>query len=291
MRKSDKRLAYLLVFPIVAILIVLIFVPIAVTFYYSLCDYKLTSRKGIQFAGLKNYLDVLADETTQVALVNSGIIFVIVLAITVVLGMIFALALTKRTKISGFLLALVVVPWALPPIVNGIIWRFMFHPSFGLINSILLHLNAISEPIQWFNERTLLLVVISVSVAWRAIPLAALVFFSALQSVPTHLYEVAKIDGCSSSRAFFSITLPLISPTMSVVLTTTTITGLSVFDEVVTLVGNSSNYATVMMESYLRSFKFLNFGNGSAFVYIVMIIEILFVILFMKVLRKDVEYL
>ena len=166
----------------------------------------------------------------------------------------------------------------------------MFHPSFGLINSILLHLNAISEPIQWFNERTLLLVVISVSVAWGAIPLAALVFFSALQSVPMHLYEVAKIDGCSSTRAFFSIILPLISPTMSVVLTTT-ITGLSVFDEVVTLVANSSTYATVMMESYLRSFKFLNFGNGSAFVYIVMIIEILFVILYMKVLRKDVEYL
>ena len=98
MRKSDKRLAYLLVSAIVAILIVLIFVPIAVTFYYSLCDYKLTSRKGIQFAGLKNYLDVLADETTQVALVNSGIIFVIVLAITVVLGMIFALALTKKQR-------------------------------------------------------------------------------------------------------------------------------------------------------------------------------------------------
>ena len=291
MRKNEKRLAYLLVSPIVAILIVLIFLPIAVTFYYSLCDYKLTSRKGIQFAGLKNYIDVLCDKTTQVALINSSIVFITVLLITVVLGMIFALALTKRTKISGLLLALVVVPWALPPIVNGIIWRFMFHPSFGLINSILMHLDIITEPIQWFNERELLLSVISISVAWRAIPLAALVFFSALQSVPVHLYEVAKIDGCSSTRAFFSITLPLISPTMSVVLTTTTITGLSVFDEVVTLVGNSSTYATIMMESYLRSFKFLNFGNGSAFVYIVMIVEIIFVIFYMKILRKDVEYL
>lgn len=136
-----------------------------------------------------------------------------------------------------------------------------------------------------------ILPIVSITVAWRAVPLAAVTFLAALQGIPAQLYEAADMDGGGVFRKFTFVTLPLLRPALGIVVTTTAITALNVFDEIVSLIGYSSANATLMMETYLRTFKFMRFGEGSALIYIVMIITGLFGIIHTRSIYRKVEYL
>lgn len=281
--------SYLMILPIVALLI-LIYYPTLLTLVYSFTKMDLLDPSESGFAGLSNYRAIFADPVIMQSFLNSGVVLVVVLALTVIIGLGFAFVLKQASPVSGMLLAITIIPWALPPIVSGIIWRWVFHPSFGFANSILIRLHVIEAPIQWLNSPTLLIGIVAVSVAWRAIPLAALIFFSALQNIPQQLYDAAAIDGANVVGRFLHITLPLLRTAMGIVLTTTSITAISVFDEVVSLAGYSSANSTLLMQTYLRTFRNLDFGTGSALVYVVMLLTGMVGLFYVRRIYKEVEY-
>lgn len=291
MEKHHNKDAYIFVSPLAFITIVLIYVPIAVTFYYSFINLELTKPKPRAFVGLANYLNLVTDKLVIRGLINSLFIMCAILIMTIILGLAFALILKIDTPINGFLTAVAIVPWAMPPIVSGIVWRWMFHPNFGLINSIAMRLGFISEPVQWFLNPVYILLIVSISGAWRAIPLGAVTFLAALQCIPVHLYESAEIDGCGKIKGFFHITLPLLRPSLSIVITTTSITAINVFDEVVSLMGFSNVNSTLMMEIYLRTFKFMRFSEGSALTWMVMIFAGILGIFYVRRIYRKVGYL
>jgi len=287
----DKKTPYLSVAPMALIMLLLIYVPIIITLIFSFSKMNLKKPDETGFLGLDNYSTVVFDPAIWRATVNSLIIMIIILIITLLLGLIFAFILNKDTIIKNILTAVAIIPWAIPPIVCGLIWRWIFHPSFGLLNSVLLFIGAIGKPVQWMMNPRYILVIVAVTAAWRAIPLAVVTFLAALQGIPGQLYEAAEIDGCSVFGKLFRITLPLLRPSIGIVLTTTSITAINVFDEIVSLLGYSTSNNTLMMEIYMRTFRFMRFGEGSALTYLVMLFIGIFGIAYTKMVYKEVKYL
>ena len=289
--KKRNYTPYLMLIPGIILMSTLVFYPILRTFLYSLQRIKLTEPNNIKFIGLDNYKLILQSESFWMSLQNSLIVLVIVIIIATIIGVLVALLLNVNTKVKGILTAIAIIPWALPPVVNGVMWRWIFHPSYGLLNRILLNLNIIDIPIQWLSQRWSIMLIVSLVVAWRNIPFCAIVILSALQAIPTQIYESALVDGSKPLQTFRSITLPLIMPSLGIVLTSTSINAINVFDEIVSLSGYGDVSKTLMIDSYLRTFSFLDYGMGSALTYIIMLLAGMLGLIYIKSLNRKIEYL
>lgn len=287
---KKKLLPYLLLAPMMIIMGVLVFYPVAATFSYSLKQWKLTAPNDIRFVGLENYITVLKSESFWYSLQNTLFILVLVVAAAMVFGVVLALFLNVQVKCSGLLLAVSILPWALPPYVNGILWRFIFHPGYGFMNKLLMRLGVTEAPVEWLSSRWLMLLVVSIVVVWRSVPFVALVCLAGRQSIPHGLYEAAKIDGGSAPYIFRTITLPLMLPFIGIGITTTSVTAVNVFDEIIALSGYSDLGKNILVESYLTTFSFLDFGKGSAVTYLVMFLAGLLGIFYLRSLDKEVDY-
>lgn len=291
MKKRKNITPYLMVAPGAILMIVLVFYPILVTFTYSLQKMKLTAPQNNQFIGFENYKKILMDPEFWYAFQNSLIILVTVVLLTAVIGLMIALLLHVDTKVKGILTAIAIIPWALPPIVNGVMWRWIFHSSYGFLNRLLLNLNLIEEPVQWLSSRFSVILIAALVVAWRNIPFCAVVLLSALQGIPKQIYESAVIDGSGTFQTFKQITLPLLMPSFGIVLTSTSINAVNVFDEIVSLSGYGDVSKTLMIDAYLRTFSFLDYGIGSALTYIIMIFAGILGLLYIKNVYREVNYL
>lgn len=287
---KQKILPYLLLAPMMLIMGVLVFYPIAATFSYSLKKWKLTAPGDIRFIGFDNYKNILKSESFWYSLQNTLFLLVLVVVATSILGVLVSLFLNIQVKGAGILLAVAVLPWALPPYVNGILWRFVFHSGYGFMNKVLIGLGMVDKPVEWLTSRWMLLVVVAIVVVWRSVPFMALVCLAGRQSIPHGLYEAAKIDGAGTFQIFRRITFPLMLPFIGIGITSTSVTAVSVFDEIVALSGYSDMGKNILVESYLTTFTFLDFGKGSAVTYLVMFVAAILGVFYLKSLNKEVEY-
>ena len=269
--KRDGKSAFGFLFPTGLIIFGLVLFPIIVTFIYSLQEYKLTEPENFAMVGFRNYNEVLKNQAFQDALVNTLVVLGVVVIIDFLFSIVVALILYSNTKISGPLTAIAIIPWALPPIVNGMVWKFVFYPGFGLMNKVLYRLAIIQEPIKWLNTRYGTLIIVGLIVAWRVIPFCAIVFLANMQSIPKQVYEAAEVDGANGVQMFANITMPMLMPSVAIVLTNLTMNAINVFDEIVALVGYRSMGETLLICNYTQTFSFMNFGYGSAITYIIMI--------------------
>ena len=287
---KQKILPYLLLAPMMLIMGVLVFYPIAATFSYSLKKWRLTAPGDIRFIGFDNYKNILKSESFWYSLQNTLFLLVLVVVATSILGVLVSLLLNIQVKGAGILLAVAVLPWALPPYVNGILWRFVFHSGYGFMNKVLIGLGVVDKPVEWLTSRWMLLVVVAIVVVWRSVPFMALVCLAGRQSIPHGLYEAAKIDGAGTFQIFRWITFPLMLPFIGIGITSTSVTAVNVFDEIVALSGYSDMGKNILVESYLTTFTFLDFGKGSAVTYLVMFVAAILGVFYLKSLNKEVEY-
>jgi multiple sugar transport system permease protein len=287
--KRDGKQAFVFLLPTVLIIIGLVFYPIIKTFIYSLQEYKLTEPDNFHFVGFQNYCEILKSQAFKDAVVNTLIVMGVVLIVGFIFSILVALILYSKTKLSGLLTAVAIIPWALPPIVNGDMWKFIFYPGFGLLNKILYNLNMIREPIKWLNTRYGTLIIVGLIVSWRVIPFGAIVFLANMQSIPREIYEAAEVDGANGKQMFISITMPLIVPSIAIVLTNLTMSAINVFDEIAALVGYRTTGQPLLIYNYTQTFSFMNFGFGSAITYIIMIGSGVFGYFYIRSLNRGVE--
>ncbi|WP_346707994.1 sugar ABC transporter permease [Massilistercora timonensis] len=205
---KKKVVPYLLLAPMILIMGALVFYPVAATFSYSLKKWKLTQPGDIRVIGFKNYVDILTSDSFWYSLQNTLVILAVVVALTTVVGFLVSSFLNIQVRLSGVLLALAVLPWALPPFVNGILWKFVFYSGYGFLNKLLVGLGLFDQPVEFLTSRWSLLLVVSVVVVWRSVPFMALVCLAGRQSIPVDFYEAARIDGGGSFQIFRRITLP-----------------------------------------------------------------------------------
>ena len=274
MRRDTK--GTLLLLPCLLLLLISVILPVVLTFRYSLKYYNLTEPQNEKFIWFENYVKIFKDPHFYNALYNSVIILIMVMIIGLVFSIITGLVLNVKSKINPVLTALVIIPWAMPPIVNGIMWKFIFFPGYGFMNKILMNLHLIKNPISWTDNRYLFLLVISIVVSWRIIPFSSLVILANLQNIPESYYDAVKVFGGNKLQEFYYVTLPMLLPSIGVVLINLTTTALSIFDEVIAISGYQFEIQTLLVYNYSTTFNFLDFGYGSAISYVVMILSGIF---------------
>lgn len=260
---------YLLVIPTLIIIFLTVFLPSLITLNYSFKNYNLTKPTEIKYIFFNNYINIFKDKEFIIALVNTLCIIIIVTFIGIILSIIFSLTLNKTNFFSPFLTAIIIIPWALPPLINGIMWKFIFFPN-GLINKLLFNFNIIKEPILFTQNRLSFIIIISLIIIWKTIPFSSILILSNLQNIPKEYYDAIYIDGANKYQTFFKITLPLIKPSIIVSLMNLTTASISVFDEIIALNGYSYETQTLLVYNYSYTFNFLDFGYGSAISYIIM---------------------
>ena len=274
MKRDTKGM--LLLLPCLLLLLISVILPVVLTFRYSLKYYNLTEPQNEKFIWIENYIKIFKDPHFYNALYNSVLILVMVMIIGLVFSVITGLVLNVKSKINPVLTALVIIPWAMPPIVNGIMWKFIFFPGYGFMNKILMNLHLIKNPISWTDNRYLFLLVISIVVSWRIIPFSSLVILANLQNIPESYYDAVKVFGGNKFQEFYYVTLPMLLPSIGVVLINLTTTALSIFDEVIAISGYQFEIQTLLVYNYSTTFNFLDFGYGSAISYVVMILSGIF---------------
>ena len=285
-----EKLAYTLLAPMIIIMFVLVIYPIAATFSYSLKKWKLSKPNDIRFIGLKNYINILSSESFLQSVKNTLFILVAVVIITTIISILVALFLNIKIRFSGVLLAIAIVPWAIPPFVNALLWKFVFYSGYGFLNKLLLNLHLINTPVSWLDNRYSLLFIVSIVVSYRLIPFMTLICLAGRQSISDNLIEAAKIDGAGRFMVFKKIITPLMLPFLAVGITQTSISAINVFDEIVALSGYSDMGKSMLIESYLITFNFLEFGKGSAYTYIIMLFAGILGFVYIKSLNREVEF-
>jgi multiple sugar transport system permease protein len=222
---------------------------------------------------------------------NTVLYIVVGVGLSTLFGLVIALVLQRRSHWRGIILALVVLPWALPAVVEAVIWGWIYDPTFGVLNSVLKSLGVINTYHVWVGiGRVVSIVLIELVQVWQITPLAALLILAALQSIPQELYEAARVDGAGRWEMFKRITLPLIRPGLAVAMVESLILTLNVFDQVYVLNGFAPGGASIMLQTYQISFNNLNFGQGYALSLLATFATMLLSLLILAVVYRRVEF-
>jgi len=287
---ADARLGLMLAAPIVFAMLSLVLIPVASTLWDSLHRVN-PMMAGTPFIGLQHYRDLLADPIVNEAWRNTVVYVLICVVLETAGGIGAALLINQAGRWRRYLLAAVVLPWALPGVVNAVVWGWIYNPAFGLLNGILVAAGLDFEKFVWFNDRTIALFAVSLVHVWRMLPLTAVIVLAALQSIPNDLYEAARIDGASRPRMFTHITLPLIRGGIAIAMTQSTVAAFNFFDEAWILTGSSRGTRPILVQVYLEAFQNLHFSYGMALSVLVMIaslaVSLVYVLRVQRVTRLD----
>jgi len=240
------------------------------------------------FAGLKNYKAVI-DSIYFLRAVKRTLIFTFAsVPVTVLLGLLTASLLNRRFFGDVALKALVLLPWAIPISISGVVWKGFFSGGWGALNALLYMAGIIPKYIGWLTTPSLAtLVVITVQV-WTQFPFATVLILAAMQAIPEELYEAAAIDGAGLLQRFFYITLPSIRAMLAIVIIFETLMGLTTFDLTYALTGGGPGTATTFVSyfTWAESFKMLNFGNGSALAVILAAVSLVMILAILQLIPK-----
>ncbi len=263
-RLRRQLLPYILVSPLLVFIVALSFVP-AVDTTVEAFFRIMPLDPPTTFTGVGNFRALFDNPAIVTSWVNTAVYVAIGVVASVVLGTAIAVALRRRFRFRGIMLALVVLPWALPSVVEAVIWNWIYNPTFGVLDSFLRSLHAIGGYHVWLGlDRWLTIALIEVVQVWQITPLSALIIMAALQSIPPDLYEAARVDGAGALSSFRRISLPLIRPAVAVAAVEALVLSLNIFDQVYILNGIAPLGSSVMLQTYVTTFEDLNFGGGYA---------------------------
>ncbi|KQT65773.1 MULTISPECIES: carbohydrate ABC transporter permease [unclassified Aureimonas] len=286
---GEAWLGLAFVVPIIAIMGGLVFLPVISTLVDSL--YRIDPmRAGTPFVGLGNYTTLAGDANVRQAWFNTLVYVVIAVLLQAIGGLGAALLLNRVRTGRRWLLAALVLPWCLPPVVNALVWLWIYNPSVGLLNSVLQSLGIIETNKVWFNDRTTALFLIALVHVWRMLPLTAIILLAALQSIPKELYEAAKLDGAGPIKAFRMVTLPLISGGIAIALSQSTVFAFNLFDEAWILAGSSLDTRTVIIQVYMSAFQNLKFSLGMALSVLAMIASLLVSLVYVLRVYRETRF-
>jgi multiple sugar transport system permease protein len=243
------------------------------------------------FAGFANFQDVFNNSQVRDSLVNTGIYVVFGVVLSVAIGAYFGLLLQRNFRGRGIVLALMVLPWALPGVVEGVIWSWIYDPTFGVLNSSLKTVGVIHNYQLWIGTHQLeTIFFISLVQVWQITPLAAILVLASLQAIPSELYEAADVDGATSWQSIKRVTLPLIRPGLAIAVVQGLVMSLNIFDQVYVLNAGATTGSSLMTETYQITFGNLNFGDGYALSLLATVTTILLSLAAVKIIYRKVEY-
>lgn len=286
--QSDAAWVAFLNLPAVLLILSLVLYPILYSLWISMHRYNLRRPGQTEFVGLGNYDQILHDPQFWDAVRVSGVFAVLAVVGVVAIGMGIALLLHAEFRGRGLARAVLLIPWAIPGVVNGLMWNGIFGKSGG-VNALLAAVHGIPvlpEQQSWLSDAGTALYAAVAAHIWKEVPFAAIVFLAALQAIPGDQYQAARVDGSGPWRTFRCITLPWLLHPLLIVAIFQTMTAFRTFDLIFTLTGGGPGRAThvIAWQTYTQAFRFLNFGHANAYSYLIALLTLTITLLYIRLL-------
>lgn len=284
---SNKLVIALYVLPALLLIMVLIYVPIILTGYYGLM--KWDGIGEMSFIGLENYTKLLKDVEFWKSAFHSFLL-AIFSAISLVGYLIISLILAGKIKGANFLRKIYLVPMLLSSVAIAQLWLKVYHPTNGLVNSLLISIG-IDNPPAWLAEPNLVLSALFVPIIWQYAGFYILIYYAALKNIPESLIEAAKIDGANAFQIAYKIKVPLIAGVIKVTIVLAIVGSLKYFDLIYVMTGGGPNGSSEVMASYMyqKAFGTYDFGYGSAVGFFLLLICLVVTWLIRKLTATDEE--
>ncbi|WP_370425694.1 carbohydrate ABC transporter permease (plasmid) [Pantoea vagans] len=287
LRQREQRQAWVLLAPMLLVMLLLTAWPLLRTIWLSFTDAALIgSGETPAWIGLENYLYALSDPDFRASVWRTLYFTLVSVTFEGVIGVLVALLLNQKFVGRNVLRVLVIMPWALPTIVNAMMWRLNFNPDYGSINALLSQLGIIDGYRSWLGSPDAALNAVMFADIWKNYPLVTLLVLAALQSIPEDLFEAARLDGASAWRRFRAITFPAIVAPLGVALVLRTIDAFKIFDiiYVMTRGGPVDSTKTLSFFVYQESFSYLRAGSGAAYAILMTLMCALLITLYLLML-------
>ena len=286
--QSNSKLVAVLITPTLILVIGVVLYPLIYSFVVSFGDVQFSNIKDFHFEGLLQYTKAFTDpEFINSLRVSASFVFFTVL-IKLILGILVAVILKENFIGRSLARALIIIPWATPFIVVGLMWKWMLHSSVGVINFILLKIGIIDAYIPFLSTRTFAMPSVILADVWQGTPFFVIIILAGLQTIPDELYEAARMDGAGGVKSFFYITLPMVKFPLFISTILGTIFAINSFDLFFVLTrggpGNITTNATLF--DWNNAFKFYHLSYSSAISYIILLIAMIITIGYVVIMRK-----
>jgi ABC-type sugar transport system permease subunit len=291
LRQQDVRTAWFLILPSLLVILGVTLWPVISTFFLSFFNLSTGLNQARTFVGAGNYIDLLKDQTFWETIGRTMHFTLGSVGLELVLGLGIAQLIHSHPWGWRFLRFALIIPWAVPTIVNGAMWRWIYSADFGALNGLLLQLGLIQHYVPWLTRTDLAMNLVIVADVWHTMPFVALVLQAALANLPEELNEAAAVDGADAWQRFWLIRLPLLRPALLVALVIRTVDAFRVFDIVYIITSGGPAYSTLTITylTYLNSFSFGRQGTGAALSFLISAFTIIMALIYIRLLYRPEE--
>jgi multiple sugar transport system permease protein len=290
------RLALILNLPTLIALALVLAYPIGFAGYLSLHEVSIRHLRSGEFswAGLDNFARLFQDEVFWLSLRHTLVFVAVSVALEVVIGLVIALTISdERVWLSRLTRLLILVPWAVPPVVNGLLWSFIANAQYGYLNRVLHQLGLITDYVNWLGHPQLAMGVVITAYVWRTTPFNILLYHAAIQGIPGEIYEAAAVDGASPWQSLWRLTLPLLRPIVAVTLILRTTFSFMVFDEILAITQGGPGNETWVAAWYTYRTAFqppFNIGLGAASAWALALLIGLAAMAYVRLVYRRIDY-
>jgi len=291
LRQQDARVGWLLIVPSLVVILGVTLWPILTTLFLSFYNAPAGLNQVQTFVGLGNYLALVRDQTFWETIGRTLYFTVVSVGLELALGMAVAQLIHSRPWGWKFLRISLIIPWAVPTIVNGAMWRWIYSADFGALNGLLMQLGLIDHYIPWLTLPDMAMNLIILADVWHIMPFVALILQAALATLPAELDEAAAVDGANALQRFWHIRLPLLRPAILVALIVRTVDAFRVFDiaYIITSGGPAFKTVTITYLTYLNTFSYGKQGTGAALSFMISIFTIAMAFAYIRFLYRPEE--
>jgi ABC-type sugar transport system permease subunit len=291
LRQQDARLAWLLLIPSLVVILGVTLWPIITTFVMSFFIAPTGLNQVRTFVGLGNYVEMVKDQVFWETIGRTLYFTVVSVGLELILGLAIAQLIHSHPWGWKFLRFSLIIPWAVPTIVNGAMWRWIYSADFGALNGLLMQLGLIKHYVPWLTLPDMAMNLVILADVWHMMPFVALILQAALATLPEELDEAAAVDGANPFQRFWQIRLPLLRPAILVALIVRTVDAFRVFDIVyiITSSGPANKTLTITYLTYLNSFPWGKQGTGAALSFLISIFTIIMAFMYIRFLYRPEE--
>ena len=284
----ESWVAAAFVAPAALVILLVVVVPLARAFWMSLFDIVLT-RPGVEpFVGLNNYIEQLTSGDFWAAAWRALYFTVVSTALELSLGLALALLMDQPLRGRWIIRTIVILPWALPTIVNALMWRWIDNAEYGSLNALLSQTGLISDYQPWLSNSDTAMWMVIIADVWKLTSLVAILLLAGLQSVDRELVDAAHVDGAGSRQVFRYILLPLLTPMILIVLVLRTMEAFKVFDIIwiMTHGGPANSTQTIAIYAYQTAYGGFDFGRGAALGYLMALVVLILAAIYIRLLGR-----
>jgi len=293
-RLTEPGMAVLFIIPALLFVTLFMYYPILQTFIYSLFSLHRTADwLHAQFVGLQNYIAVMKSEAFRGAFGFTLYYTVMTVFFELAIGLGMAIAtFSVHPRLRGILRAVLVVPWAIPPIVSAMLWRWLFHADAGIFGYLLTATGLVSKPPAFLTDPTLAIHSIIVASVWKNASMMGILLLAGLASIPQDIYDAAKVDGARTWFRFRRVTLPLLLPTILVTVLFRSLWALRMFEESYGLTGGGPGTTTDTLSTfaYKYFFTYARFGVGSAYAMVIFAMVVMVAIVYVNRVKGNLRF-